>query len=307
MIGWDDRAAAICSRLVGQTEKAGLQKIVAYSADASAPVNLNDSRVGVAKSVSHLVDGVDLVLLCLPTSGDVAKVARAHDGLLDCVRQGQIVIDHSWSSLDLTRQLAKAFASRGAAFLDAPIGRSGKVAQSIGIGGLALAIGGDAPAVNAALPTLSCLAKDITHAGSAGAGQITRQMGDLVALQTFTALIEALSTARAFDIDGSRLIDALAKGQRDSVGIGRHGLAAFLGGDEKAGDDRPSIAEASRRLSEIIQLAESRNLTLAGAHSTLTLFEQAIAQGLGEHDLSHLLRMLEPAPRENQRASSRHS
>ena len=92
---------------------------------------LEKPEMVAAKSIAHLVDTSDLVLLCLPGSVDVGKIARSHEGLLDCVRQGQVIIDHSWSSFDLTRQLATAFSARGAAFMDAPIGQSADIDRVI--------------------------------------------------------------------------------------------------------------------------------------------------------------------------------
>ena len=290
-VGLGGVGGPIVRKFAKEGRRSGVSKVVGFDKDPSALAALEGTEIVAAKSLAHLVDMSDLVLLCLPSSVDVGKIARSHEGLLDCVRQGQVIIDHSWSSFDLTCQLATAFKARGAAFLDAPIGKSVDIDRVIGAGRLAFAIGGEAATVEAVLPTLGCFAGDITRVGSAGTAQVVRQMSDLVTLQTFAALGEALTTARAFGVEGDQLFDALAKGNGD--GIGRHGLADLLGNDETAAKKGASIAEAGRRLKEAIQLAKGKELSLAGAGGTLSLLEQAMENGMGEKGLSGLFGTME--------------
>lgn len=302
VIGLGGFGRTICQRLARESRKVGVRKIAAFDADAKLLAGLNVTDIVAAKSVAHLVEMVDFILLCLPEAGDVGRIARSHEGLLDSVRKGQIIVDHSWSSLELTRQLATAFASRDAAFLDAPIGRRGHVDHAIEAGRVAFAIGGDAAVIDATLPLLGCFAGDITRVGPIGTAQVVRQMGDLIALQTFAALAEALVTGHAFGVEGDRLFDALAKENGDSAGLGRQALAEFLGGDEPSSAERTSIIDAGHRLKEAIQLAEGKNLTLKGADSTLALLEAAIEKGLGEQDLSGLFGVMELDPKKDLRS-----
>ncbi|MGI9508243.1 MAG: NAD(P)-dependent oxidoreductase [Geminicoccaceae bacterium] len=287
VIGLTGVGRAICQRLARDGQPFGIDHVAAYDAEASALGESADTEVVVASSIADLVDMVDLVLLCLPGPGDVGRIARSHEGLLDCVREGQIIVDHGWSSFDLTRQLATAFSARNAAFLDAPIGNAATVEQAIDLGKLAFSIGGDTAATEAVLPLLGCFAGDITHVGAAGAAQVVRQVGDLVTLQTFAALGEGLMTAQAFGVEEDRLFDALAKGNGEGFGIGRHGPSGSNGGDAAAAQ-QTSIAEAGRRLGEAIQLAKGKNLSLTGADSTMILLEKAMENGIGEKDLSGL-------------------
>ena len=296
VIGAGSIGQAICRRLAAEGPRHGIRKLAAFDADATVLEGLAETPVALCRSTAELVDMVDVVLLCLPGATAVARVARAHEGLLDSMRDGQIIVDHSRSSFELTRQLATAFASRGTAFLDAPIGRSANVHRSIDAGRLALSIGGEASAVSAVLPCLHAFAGDITPVGPAGSAQVVRQMGDLVALQTFAALAEALVTARAFDIDGNCLFEALAKAQGDSQEFGHHGFAEYLDNDTASHDNKTSIIEAGQRLKDAIQLAAGKHLSLAGADSTLELLQKAIEKGLGDEDLSGLFSVMEPEP-----------
>ncbi len=296
VIGLSSFGLAISKKLAREGRKAGLRKLAAFDADTRNLAGLNGTEVIAGKSVADVLDMVDLVLLCLPKTGDVGRIARSHEGLLDCVRKGQIIVDHGWSHLELTRQLATAFAGRGVAFLDAPIGRRGHVERAIETGRLAFAIGGDAAAIDAVSPLLGCFADDITRVGPAGTAQVVRKLGDLVALQTFAALAEALVTGHAFGVEGDRLFDALAKENGDSAGLGRHALTEFLGEAEPAQAMRTSITDAGYRLKKAVELAEEKNLVLKGANSTLALLDEAVEKGLGEQDLSGLFRVMEADP-----------
>jgi 3-hydroxyisobutyrate dehydrogenase-like beta-hydroxyacid dehydrogenase len=301
VIGLGGIGRTLCRRLMREGDRAGLKKIAAFDADASVLESLGDTDIAACKSSAHLVDMVDLVLVCLPKRGDVAKIARAHEGLLDGVRHGQIVVDHGWSPLELTRQLATAVAARGAACSDAPISRSGNIDHAIDTGSLAFAVGGDKGPVDAVLPAFRVFARTVTHVGAIGAAQVTRQVGDLVTLQTFTALAEALATAHAFGVDGAMLFEALANGQGDNVGIGRHGLAEFVSAEGEAGGRGTTIADAGRRLRDTVELAASGSLSLSSAKTTLGLIDQAIENGLGDQDLTGLLRVMLPEPKKGTR------
>lgn len=295
VVGLNGLGERICRRLVREGKTVGLDKVAAFDADALALARLDGSGVVACKSAAHLVDGVDLVLLSLPGGGEVAKIARSHDGLLDCARQGQIIVDHSASSLDLMRQLATAFARRGAAFLDAPIEACAETSRAIEAGDLAFAIGGDGAAIDAALPALRCFGGKITTVGAVGGAQLVRHLSDLVAIQTFAALAEALVAAHAFGVDGAHFLDALAKGNGAKNGAALQSLAKFMGGDQPDGEKGTTIADAERRLREAVQLADARSVSLHGAQSTLALFEKAKEKGLGDKDLSSLFSALTPA------------
>ena len=284
IIGLSDTGRAIAKRLVTQAQSAGIERIVVFDSDKTVIGSFGDEGVTRAKSVAHLVDAVDLTVLCLGGDVDVGKMARSHEGLLDCMLQGQIVIDHSWSSLALTRQLETAFAARGAAFLDAPIGQSKDAEQAIARGNLDLTIGGEQAAIDAASRVLGCFADKVTPIGQAGSAQVVRQVSDLVAVQTFMALAESMVTAGAVGVEADRLLEALSKRVTNND-LSRGGLASIRGG---ASSGRPTITDAYERLEAAMQLAESKNIHLDGAGGTLGQLREAKEKGLGDKALGSL-------------------
>ncbi len=294
VLGLGPIGTTIAELLAKMGQAADLQKIVVFDPDERLLSACANDEVHRSTSIAHLVDNSDLVLLCLSSGGDVAKIARSHEGLLDCARQGQIIIDHSWSQPDLTHQLCMAFAKRGAAFLDAPISRSARTASALEFGQQALAISGDMPAIEAAMPVLRCFTRVVTPMGSAGAAQVVRQMSDLVAFQTFTALAEAMAAAKSFGIDGALMIKVLAQGYGDGAGVALQNYQGFLDANQALGQTKMTIGDAEQRLSDVIRLAESKKLSLAGASGTLALLKKASDRGLGGESLGGLATVIEP-------------
>ncbi|WP_219340594.1 NAD(P)-binding domain-containing protein, partial [Escherichia fergusonii] len=83
----------------------------------------------VAASVADVVSRTDVVFLCLPSARHVRIAFDGSAGLLQNIRPNQIVIDLGTSSVELTRDFARQFESRGASWIDAPIARTRQAAQ----------------------------------------------------------------------------------------------------------------------------------------------------------------------------------
>ncbi len=294
VVGLGGVGKTLAVRLAGEATAIGVEKLLAFDADKAVFADFEQDGVAKAKSLAHLVDAVDLVHLCLTGDTEVGRAARSHEGLLDCIHQGQMVIDHGWTSLALTRQLATAFARRGAAFLDAPIGRSAEAREKLAGGRAGLAVAGEALAIEPALPVLRLLAGEVTPVGSAGSAQLVRQMSDLVALQTFSAFAEALTAARSVGVDGGRLLDALGKADRSGDDLLRGGMAGLAGHRQGGSAKGPSIAEAGQRLEEAIRVAGDKGVTLGVAGSTLGLIRAAVEGGRGGETLGTLFEARAP-------------
>lgn len=164
-------------------------------------------------------------MLCLPGGPQLEAVCRGPSGLLAAARPGQIVVDHGTSPVALTRELAAEFAQKGVAYADAPIARTRAAAEA---GTLSITVGADATTFASIRPILACCAEEITHCGPVGAGQVVKQMNNMVLFQTVVALCEALAIGRAAGVDGAVLFEALSKGSADSFALRNHGMKAIL-------------------------------------------------------------------------------
>ncbi|MEO0671254.1 MAG: NAD(P)-dependent oxidoreductase [Pseudomonadota bacterium] len=262
--------------IVGKREEAGLETVLGF--DRAEIANDDGPAIAaLAPSLRELVAAVDAVHLCLPGGDELEEICRGDGGLLASVRPGQVVVDHGTSPVPLTRKLADAFVEKDVVFVDAPITRTRAAAES---GTLIVLFGGDARTLERVRPAIDCFSEEIVHCGPLGAGQMVKQLNNMVLFQTVAALSEALSTARANGLDGDALFDALEKGSADSFALRNHGRKALLSGDfpERAFATRYALKD----LAYAIELAESAGIGLQQAETTRRLFEDAIEAGDGE-------------------------
>ncbi len=272
-IGLGVMGEPICRNLV---RKSG-RPVIGFDLRGAPLERLATLGVRAATTVAEVMRAAAIVFLSLPSGREVAALCEGAEGVLAHVRRGQIVVDLGTSPPALARDLAGAFAERGAGFADAPVARTREAAEQ---GRLSVMVGA-APEIFAALrPVLENFATDITHCGPPGAGQVVKILNNMVLVETVVALSEALALARGEGVDGGVLFEALARGSADSFALRNHGMKALLPGvfPERAF----SAAYARKDLGYALDLADAHRLAVTGAENAARLLENAIATGDGE-------------------------
>lgn len=267
----------------------GGHRIVAADLDPAPLARLAAHGIETGEGVGAVVRACDIVFASLPSGRVLDGLVRADDGVLANVRAGQIFVDLGTSPVALTRELAEAFAERGARYLDAPVARTREAAEA---GTLSIMVGGEVDDFRAVEPLLACFASDITHCGAVGHGQVTKILNNMVLFETVAALSEAYAIARRSGLDPARLFDTLAKGSADSFALRNHGMKAIV--PRRFPARAFSIEYARKDLAYALELAADTGVAAEGARRVDSLFERAIAAGLG--DLYHpvVSRLLDP-------------
>ena len=78
----------------------------------------------------EIAEASDIVFLCLPGSPQVEEAVRGADGLKAGARAGLIIVDTSTADPNSTLALAAELGPLGVRFIDAPLGRTPKEAES---------------------------------------------------------------------------------------------------------------------------------------------------------------------------------
>ena len=156
----------------------------------------------VATSAADAVHDVDVVITCLPESGDVAQLLSADDGaVMAAIRSGALFVDCTSGDPDTSRRIAGELASRNIAFIDAPV--SGGVVGAEA-GKLTVMVGGAGEALDRARPVLDAFAGKIVHCGEIGAGHALKAVNNaLLALHiwsTAEGLVAALKAGVRPDV-----------------------------------------------------------------------------------------------------------
>ena len=243
----------------------------------------------LAADPAELAQHCETVILCLTDTRAVEQVAFGSNGLSHRPGALRRVVDHSSISPTATRAIAQRLKEQtGADWVDAPV--SGGIAGAAN-GALVVMAGGDAAAIEQASPALRAYARAITRMGDSGAGQVAKLCNQTVVATTLCAIAEAVSLAQRSGIDAAALSTALAGGWADSVL-----LQTFV--PRMTTPPAQSIGALATMLKDVDNVAEA--MQQAAVHAPVLMavqerFRQGKAQGLGEADLSQIVRVAKPA------------
>ena len=161
-----------------------------------------------AATLAELGREADAIVTMLPTGREVRACLLETEGgaLAANLPKDAIVIDMSSADPVGTRQTHADLAKRGIAFVDAPV--SGGVPRATD-GSLAIMIGGDAAAVQAAKPVLAKMGKRLFEVGAPGNGHAMKALNNFVAGTAFIAVSEALLAGQMFGLDPATMVDVM--------------------------------------------------------------------------------------------------
>ncbi|MGF6832244.1 3-hydroxyisobutyrate dehydrogenase [Paenarthrobacter sp. TE4293] len=139
--------------------------------------------------------GTPYAVLSLPS----AKVVESTVPALLTAPGTIAIIDTTTSEPDTSKSMADLAASRGAAFIDAPVsgGRDGAAT-----GSLSAFVGATEDALDAAEPVLEALTGGkYVHIGGPGSGNVVKLLNNVLAAANMVSVGEALGVAKAYGID----------------------------------------------------------------------------------------------------------
>ena len=162
-----------------------------------------------AFSPQEIASQVDILFTNLPDSPDVELVALGEQGVVHGAKPGLIFIDHSTIKPATARMIAEELGKQGVLGLDAPVSGGDIGARD---GTLTIMVGGDAQALEKAMPVLKAEGKSITHVGESGAGQIAKAANQIMVAAQMVAMGELLIFAKKAGADPQRVVEAIRGG-----------------------------------------------------------------------------------------------
>jgi len=163
-----------------------------------------------ASSAANAVVDADLVFACLGDDPDVRAVAVP---VFSQMRQGAIFVDHTTTSANLARELAKTAASFGVGFVDAPVSGGQAGAEN---GQLTIMCGGGEADFTVARAVMGSYGKAVKHMGAVGCGQLTKMVNQICIAGVVQGLAEALNFAEAAGLDPNMVVEAIGQGAAQS-------------------------------------------------------------------------------------------
>ncbi len=156
----------------------------------------------------------DVVILVVTGTPEVEDVVYRDDGLLAGIHSGMVVADCSTAQPDSTLQVAADVAAKGGRYVDTPMTRTPREAES---GNLGLMTGGDEATLAEIRPILECFADTIVHAGGVGAAHKLKLINNFLSLGKAALVAEAVAAAAKGGVDLQALHDIVVAGGANSV------------------------------------------------------------------------------------------
>ena len=159
-------------------------------------------------TVAEAVQGAGVVISMLPTTQSMEDLYLGDGGLLARVAPGTLLIDSSTVAPSAPRKVAHAAKLKKLAFIDAPV--SGGVAGAAA-GTLTFICGGEPDDVERAREVLSCMGKNVFHAGGHGAGQVAKICNNMLLAIHMAGTAEALQLGVDNGLDPKVLSEIMLK------------------------------------------------------------------------------------------------
>src|SRR5215213_9083167 len=163
----------------------------------------------VADTPREVAEQSDIIITMLPDSPQVEEVLAGEDGVLEGVKNGDLIVDMSTISPVVTEELSQKAHERGASMLDAPVS-GGDVGAVEGT--LSIMVGGSEDDFERALPLFEVMGRTVTHVGPVGTGQVVKAANQIVVALTIEAVSEALVLGSKGGVAPDKILDVLGGG-----------------------------------------------------------------------------------------------
>ena len=239
----------------------------------------------VADTPADAARGARVILSMLADDAASRAVWLGNGGALATAAKGAVLVECGTVSPAWIAELAKAAHASGLELLDAPV--TGSRLQAAG-GQLTFLVGGSEEALTIATPVLESMSKEIAHLGPLGSGAKMKLLNNFICGVQIAALAEGIAWLERSGLDGDQAIDLLKRGAPGSP------LLASISARMTSRDYTVNfhLKLMSKDLQYAGDAAAASGVELTTAANARSLFEQAVALGYGDEDMSSVVELL---------------
>ena len=279
-IGLGNIGSGMCANLLSDGHR-----VTAFDVD---PVRLSAQEEGgatPARDAEHVAAASDITFLSLPTPEIMAAVSEEW---LRGATPGSLLVDLTTNSPATVRAVGHRLNLQSCHLVEAPLtgGAIGSRNRQ-----LVFIVGGDEEHVARVAPYLDALGRATFHLGPLGTGNVGKLVNSLMAFTTMWVSLEGLALAASNDIDLRLLLTMV----RTSGGANSY-LERRV--DEIGTRGRPAdfaMDLAAKDAGLMLELGRQSGVPLPVASAVHQMLVYAKAQGLGGHDISDLVEVMERA------------
>jgi 3-hydroxyisobutyrate dehydrogenase-like beta-hydroxyacid dehydrogenase len=234
-------------------------------------------------SPARIAERSDVTFTSLPTPAVVEAVAAEW---LGGAAPGSVLVDLSTNAPATVRALGVRLAAAGCHLLEAPLTGGAPGAQARA---LVFMVGGEAQVFEHCKPLLESLSRATFHLGPLGYGNTAKLVNSLLAFTSTCASLEVLAVATKAGIDLRTMIDVVRAG-----GAGNFFTDRMVEGINER--DRPtmfSLALAAKDAGLLLEVAREAGVPVPVAAQVAQSLVAAVGAGLGDHDFTDLVELIE--------------
>ena len=240
----------------------------------------------VCESPEHLGEICSQVYLCIGDDDDVREVVAGEKGLVNSLKSGSIIIDHTTTSASLSREMYETCKKLDIDYIDAPVSGGQVGAEQ---GELTIMAGGNEEAYDKAKSVFSVYSKFSKLMGGSGSGQLTKMVNQICIAGLVQGLAEGIHFSQKAGLNTKEVIDVISKGAAQSWQMVNRWETMLLDQYEHGF----AVDHMRKDLRIAIEEAQSNSTKLEVTELVDFFYEEIQNMGGNRWDTSSLLRRLQ--------------
>lgn len=253
---------------------------------AKAQELAKEGKARVCSTPKEVAEHADFIFYCVGNTEMARAITTGAGGLIEGVRKDAVIADCSTIAPAESREIGRAFAARGAAFLDAPCTGSKPGAEG---GTLTFMVGGEQGAYERARPYFDLMGKVFYYCGGPGQGLQAKLTQNLILANIMQAFAEGMVLATKGGVAPELMLDILNNSAAKS-GLISYKAPFIL-------DRNFATNFAAKWMAKDVGLAletgKAMDVPLPVTALTEQMLRATIAKGWGDEDFCGTIRVLE--------------
>ena len=240
----------------------------------------------ICSSPADLAKISDVIILCVCNDSDVRDIVTGHQGLLNNLKPGTIVVDHTTTSAKLAKEMYELLDSNNVSYIDAPVSGGEVGAQ---LGKLSIMVGGNKDAFDQIKSILVPYTRLIKYMGLSGSGQYTKMVNQICIAGLIQALAEGINFSEKVGLDTKGVLEVVSNGAAQSWQMDNRWLTMLDGNY----DHGFAVDLMRKDLEIVLDEANIKNINIEITKIINEFYKDIQKTGGGKWDTSSLLKRIE--------------
>jgi 3-hydroxyisobutyrate dehydrogenase len=270
--------------------RAGHELTVWNRTAAKAESFAEEHGAAAAPTPADAARGAEALVTMVVDVPEVESVLFGERGAAEALDRGALAIDMSTIAPRASRAIGERLAQQGVEFLDAPVTGSRPRAED---GTLTIMIGGTEQTFERGRPLFEAMGERVVRIGESGHGSMAKVVANTVTAINAAALAEALTMARAAELDLDAWLEVARPGSSGST------MMELKARPMIEGDFEPlfKLEQMLKDVRHCLDEARSLGIELRLAEIAEKLYAEAADAGHGGEDFAAVVTVAEAAAR----------